>query len=302
MTLFAVNAGQTPSQELRRHAARLPTGQPLIVMVHGYRFSPYHHRGNPHGHILSLAPATTGPRVLSWPAALGFGAGANGLGIAFGWEARGSLPGAYRRARKAGQQLAQFLDQLAAITNRPVAMIGHSLGARVALTALRHTQTAGIRRLILLAAAEFQDHALSAMDSPAGKMTDVLNITTRENDLFDLGLELCLSLGRRRALGFGLPQARDNWLDIQIDSPHVLAALKQLGFPIGGAPKRMCHWSPYLRDGVFRFYRQALGAPDALPLRVLQASLSHQPMPRWSRLLTPSQNGLSGTDRYAGTA
>ncbi|MFI0395503.1 serine aminopeptidase domain-containing protein [Paracoccus jiaweipingae] len=288
MALFAINAGQNPTQDLRRHAASLPKSQPLIVMIHGYRFSPRHPRSNPHGHILSLSPDMVGPRVLSWPAALGFGQnGGNGLGIAFGWEARGSLRGAYRRAGQAGRDLARLMADLSEQADKPVAIIGHSMGARVALSALHHAAPGVAGRLILLAGAEFREPALAAIDSPAGQQAEVINITTRENDLFDLGLELCLSLGRRRALGFGLAQARANWLDIQIDSPQVIAALDRLGFPVGGDAKRLCHWSPYLRGGLFDFYRAALHHPQVLPLRGLRAGLSHQPMPRWSRLLAP---------------
>lgn len=290
MAVLHVNSdAPVPAGQFLDQATTLAAEAPVIVMVHGYRFSPGQPGHDPHHHILALDPDRTGRPVLSWPRALGFHGQSvgEGLAVGFGWEARGSLRGAYRRAEQAGLSLAQLIDRLAEAANRPVALIGHSLGARVMLQALRHVQPGAAGRLVLMAAAEFRCAAAAALDSPAGERAEVLNITSRENDLFDFGLELFVTGGQRQALGFGLEQARPNWIDIQIDDRDTLAMLSALGFPMDGRARRLSHWTPYLRTGVFEFYRTALCQPWALPLNLLRRELPAQVEPRWSRLLAP---------------
>ncbi|MDO5612737.1 MAG: DUF726 domain-containing protein [Paracoccus sp. (in: a-proteobacteria)] len=285
MTLIRINEGQLPDNAALAAAAALPEGAPLIAMIHGFRFSPALPGTDPHRHILALDPELTSRRAMSWPRALGFGeACGDGLAIAFGWEARGSLHSAYLRADAAGQSLARSIETLAQRAGRPVAMIGHSLGARVALAALHHVTPGTISRAILLTAAEFRCAAASAMASPAGQQAEIINITSRENDLFDFGMELLVGRLRRRTLGFGLDQPLRNWIDVQIDDADTLDALAGLGFRMDSRAARLCHWSPYLRPGVFDFYRTALRQPWALPLGLLRGALPVRPAPRWSRL------------------
>ncbi len=286
MPVIPVDADRPPPAGLMPAARALPGHAPVIVMIHGYRYSPAAPRCDPHRHILSLDP---GPRVPSWPRALGFGAGAEdeGLALALGWEARGTLGRAYARAGTTGRAVGAIVSALAGKTGRPVALIGHSLGARVALQALHHADPGSVGRIVLLAGAEFRDTAAAALDSPAGDGAEVLNITSRENDPFDFGMELWLDRGRRQALGFGLDRPAGNWLDVQIDDPATLAALDRLGFPAERPSLRLSHWSPYLRARLFDFYRAAMARPRALPLPLLRARLPGRNQPRWSRLLAP---------------
>ena len=291
--LRIVNAGQEVPPALWDCAASLPPGAPVIVMIHGYRFSPFQGDSCPHTHILSLTPRET-RRALSWPRALGFGGTGAGLGIAFGWEARGSLAAAYRRAADAGADLAALIDRLALIARRPIAVIGHSLGARVALCALERVTPGTAGRILLLTGAEFRDRAEVAAASPGGMLAEIVNITSRENDAFDFGFELALSGGARASVSQGLRRRRGNWLDIQIDCEDALAVLATQGFPVRGQAARLCHWSPYLREGLFDFYRALLRQPDALPLTHLRAALPQHHAPRWSRLLSlPRIGGTS---------
>ncbi len=226
--------------------------------------------------------------MLSWPRALGFGGNANrGLAIAFGWEARGTLRAAYHRAGQTGRDLAHLISTLHLATRRPIALIGHSLGVRVLLAALPHLPQGSVGRMVLLAGAEFRTKAARSLTSPAGKTAEVINITSRENDIFDFGLELLVSGTRHQALGFGLPTPCSNWLDIQIDDRATLRMLASLGFPMDNRALRMSHWSPYMREGVFDFYRTALFQPWALPLNILRCRLPGEVEPRWSRLLEP---------------
>ncbi|WBU53697.1 DUF726 domain-containing protein [Paracoccus sp. SCSIO 75233] len=297
MALAHLNRGQTVPSALLKQAAALPEGAPLIVMIHGYRYCPSKDSHDPHRHILSLNPRLDGSRRLrSWPSELGISAsGAEALGIAFGWSARGNLPAVYRRAAEVGQELAEVAAVLSEAAGRPVHMVGHSLGARVALQAMQAAQPGSIGRLILMAAAELRPQAEAAISSPAGRQAEVFNITSRENDIFDFFLELAVSGGRQRALGFGLPEPARNWLDLQIDAPEVRSALGSLGFPIAADTSRACHWSPYLREGMFDFYRVALSQPWALPIPLLRANLPVRQAPRWSRLLEPPRRAQSSS-------
>lgn len=289
MPVVRTNAGCDLSRELRGLARDLPKDAPIIVMIHGYRYSPTQPGNDPHRHILALNPETRAHRALSWPRALGFGTGSadEGIALAFGWEATGRLGRAYRHAGETGNALARTVSELADLAGRPIALIGHSLGARVALQALHHAQAGSIGRVILLTGAEFRDTAADALDSPAGRYAEILNITSRENDLFDFAIEMWLGYGRRQALGFGLARPARNWIDVQIDHDGTLAALSDFGFPVDRTALRLSHWTPYLRRGLFDFYRTALRQPWALPMHMLRARLPGRIEPRWSRLLAP---------------
>ncbi|MDN5567483.1 MAG: DUF726 domain-containing protein, partial [Paracoccus sp. (in: a-proteobacteria)] len=238
---------------------------------------------DPHRHILSPVDI---PHATSWPRALGFGAHADeGLAIGLGWEARGTLRAAYGRAEQTGDMLAAIVSDLSQQSGRPVGLIGHSLGGRVALRAMHKADAGSLGRVILLNAAEFRDTAAKAVLQPAGRQAEVINVTARENDLFDFALEHLLARGQRRALGFGLQSSRANWVDLQIDDMATLDGLAELGFPTERGARRLSHWTPYLRGGLFAFYRAALCHPWALPLALLRHHLPEKPQPRWSRLL-----------------
>lgn len=290
MALVVADSRTELPEDLFQRAARLPAGRPIVVMLHGYRFSPRVAAASPHNHILSLDPDPAAHRALSWPRALGFTAdGDEGLAIAFGWHARGRLRAVYADADRVGAELAALIDRLALAAGRPVAMIGHSLGARVALAAMRQAAPGGVGRVVLLSAAELQAAAAAAVASPAGMRAEIINVTSRENDPYDLALELLLSAGRQRALGFGLDVPRRNWVDLQIDDPETLASLRRLGFDIQGSASRACHWSPYLRAGLFEVWRTALCTPSALPLGLLEMAGPDKPTRRWSRLIAPQR-------------
>ena len=298
MTLMQANAGQGIPPDMLDRAGALAPGAPLIVMLHGYRYSPSTPRHDPHRHILSLAPQGDPRHVQSWPRGLGFtDAGADpahGLAVAFGWEARGTLSSAYRRAGHAGADLAGLIAALSQAARRPVAAIAHSMGARVVLSALHHLPPRAMGRAILLAGAEFRCVASTALGTAAGGSAEIINIVSRQNDPFDLGLKLMLSGLRRQALGRGLEHPAPNWVDIQIDDPETLRGLAALGFAVAPVDWRPSHWSPYLRDGIFDFYRTALRTPWALPIELLRGRLSGEAAPRWLPALPIRAAGQTG--------
>ncbi len=259
--------------------AELPDFAPVVILVHGYKFSPFRHGTDPHRHILSLRPDPDCWKAVSWPRHLGFGryGAEEGLCIAFGWEARGSIWSAWRRAARAGHALTDLCRRLQRLHPRPVDVMCHSLGARVVLRAMRRLPRNSVGRAVLLAAAEFQETARLALASPAGRSAEVINVTSRENDLFDV---LCKCLLRPHkgssALGKGLGAEAPNWLDVRIDRAEVRAALAAHGYRVPAPERRVCHWSSYLRPGLFPFYRDLIRDRDALPLALLRRS---QPAP-----------------------
>ncbi len=264
-------------------------GAPVLIMLHGFRYSPSRPHSNPHDQILKSGQDHPQTRLQSWPRRMGYGPGTadRGLCIAFGWEAGGTIWRANREAARAGLALAALIAQLAALGAGPVNIIAHSLGARVALAALPRLDSGTIGRMILLTGAELRSTAETALMCPAGRTAKVLNVISRENDIFDFMYEWLLAPHHygARALGAGL--ALPQCVTAQIDHPDHLTGLRLLGFAIPPATNRMCHWSSYLRSGLFPLYRAFLDPDHGLDLADLRRALPTALTPRWSRLLGP---------------
>lgn len=266
---------------LARKLDALAPGAPVVVMIHGWRYAPGFARDCPHGSILSLDPPPEDRRAVSWPRHLGLD-GQRALGIALGWNAKCDPWRANLRAARCGPALAEIARTVHDLSGRPVQLIAHSMGARVALAALPLVAPGTIRRMILLAAAETRGRALEALATPAGRTVEVINVTTRENDLFDACFEWGLHLGLRTSIGQGLGrrQSLQNWHDLWIDQRDTLRTLAALGHPLSDPPRRICHWSPYLRPGTIALYRALIDG--RLSARDLPA---RRPARRWSRLI-----------------
>ena len=258
---------------LQRALGALAPGVPVVVMIHGFRYAPGAGRHCPHGHILSLAPRRDIARAISWPRHLRLAAPGAGLAIAFGWNARGTLWQAQARTGQTAQALAALVTLVRTLApDRPVDLIAHSLGARVALASLPQLGAGDIGRLLLLAPADFQRHADHAMQSPAGRRAEVVSVTCRANAMFDFCMETLLSARMFTGLAHGLSKPQGNWLDLPIDDPGTERALARFGFPLRPTRARICHWQPYLRPGLFALYRALLGRDVALaPLRAALA-------------------------------
>ncbi len=268
---------------LARKLAVLPPDAPVVAMVHGWRYAPGLRTDCPHGSILSLDPPPGDRRAVSWPRHLGLD-GTTGLGIALGWNAKCDPWRAHFRAGRTGAALARIAEVVHDLSGRPLQVIAHSMGARVALAALPLVKPGQIGRMILLAAAETRGQALAALASPAGQAVEVVNVTTRENDVFDACFEWGVHLGLRTSIGQGLGRAHPGWQDLWIDQPQSLLDLAALGHPLSDPPRRICHWSPYLRPGTIGLYRALLGG------RLAAVDLPrHRPRRRWSRLILGGQ-------------
>lgn len=302
MAVIRINAiGEQPAlhrspepvdQALRRAGA---AAGPAIVMIHGFKYLPGHRIHCPHRHILALQPEALPWRAPSWPRQLGFGAGHGdeGVAVAFGWQARGALWAAQRRAVEAGRALAQVIATLHhQRPERPVHIIAHSLGSELALEALHHLPRGAVGRIISLAGACHRSRTQAALATEAGRAADFINVTSRENDPFDFLFERLITPPRPgdRAIGQGLEAP--NAVTLQLDCPGTLQHLERLGAAIAAPERRICHWSSYTRPGVLQFYKDLLRRPESLPLSVIRRGLPQDAAPRWSRLIAPPSLAL----------
>lgn len=282
MGVLAVSVGSLPtSAGLAAALAPLPEAAPVVILIHGFRYAPGVAGHDPHDLILSPAPQATGGRIFSWPRHLRL-TGEGSLAIAFGWNARGAIWGAYRRAGEAGLALAALITRLRAeAPDRPVHIVAHSLGARVALSALPHCPPGSVRRMILIAGAAFRAEARAAMACDAARGLEVLHVRGPENAVF----EALLCAARPWAgpsLGAGLPGV-SGWVDLTLNHPGTLATLERMGHRIKPARYRICHWSGYARPGVFGLYRAVLSG------RVAVSALA-----RTGERVTPVWPGVAG--------
>lgn len=290
MPILRINAVGSSARLVRNGHADMPLGDtiagnlggaPVLIMLHGYRYSPSRPRLCPHNYILQDSSHE------SWPHQMGYGEGTpdQGLCIAFGWEAGGTIWRAHREASRSALALASLIRQLSAIGAGPVNIMAHSLGVRVALAALTHLSPGMIGRMILMTGAELRSTAEAALMTAAGRSAQVLNVISRENDVFDFLYEWLLVPHRLGARTMGAGLDLPHCVTAQIDNPDHLTGLKFLGFPISIATRRICHWSSYTRPGLFPLYREFLASSGALDLADLRISLPVTLMQRWSRFL-----------------
>ncbi|OYX42916.1 MAG: hypothetical protein B7Z02_10750 [Rhodobacterales bacterium 32-67-9] len=273
MTLLHVNANgclwspnDRDGPELDDLLAALPEEMPVPVLVHGFRYAPELAHRDPHRLILSHAESLA-DGDLPWPRHLGISKAGPDLAIAFGWNAHGSFWRARSEAARAGLALAALIVRIRARSpGRRVTVLAHSLGARVALSALPALSPGDIGRAILLFPAVLRAEAEMAMATGAGRTAEIVNVTSRENRLFDLCATFLASGGLRRPVGRGLAGQYPGWCDLRIDCPETLDHLRDLGFQIGGRDRHICHWSSYMRPGVFALYRALIAEAAALPL------------------------------------
>lgn len=279
MPVIALSDGRQQDREIEQAIDRAirdvgDPRAPIVIMIHGYRYSPSVPSRDPHRQILGLAPAPGTRGIVSWPRRLGL-AGPQGLGLAWGWEAGGTIWGAHKRAAASGLALARVIARLrAAAPDRPVHILAHSLGARVACSALQGLRAGDVHRIVLLAAALSQEEALQASASPAGSHAEVFNMHGAENWLFDTLLRLALPFsGRRLAPG---SITTDRWVDLSLDDPQVLGRLGRLGWRVAPPLARVCHWSGYLRPGVWAFHRALLVTRPLAPLSTIRAAATER--------------------------
>ncbi|MDG3042379.1 hypothetical protein [Roseicyclus marinus] len=292
MALVSVNAtetGWTDRPHLLAVLKNLPRDAPVVIMIHGYRFSPWVADEDPHRHILSAKPCKSCWKAVSWPRHLRLDQDDGALGIGFGWHARGPLPRVARSAFRIGKTLAGLIHEINHLRDDlRVHILAHSLGARVALAALADVPPGALRRIILLSGAEYGANAWAAMTKAGGNHPDIINVTSGENALFDalfrLGVPPPMRGDRPISAGFG---DLAGWTDLRIDCRATRGLLRDAGYPTRPPRTRICHWSTYLRPGLFRLYRDLCDPLGSDPLPRLAAHMSN-------RLEQPSRTGATG--------
>ena len=273
MALLPINADDpVDNRALQVALADLAPRAPVVVMIHGFKFSPAEPGRDPHHHILSMKPPRDCWKAVSWPRHLGL-SGEKGLAVAFGWPARGTIWRAWAATAGASTALADLLARIRESTpGRPLHIFAHSLGAHVALRALNQTAPGTVDRMVLISAAAFRAEAARIFANPDMATTEVVNVTGRENALFDVLLRAALP-HRGVTLGRGGPDL-PNWLDLPLDHTESLAALGRLGYRIKPPKVPICHWSGYLRPGIWGLYRALLHRPAATPLPLLRGTVA----------------------------
>ncbi|MEM9795589.1 MAG: hypothetical protein AAF919_03810 [Pseudomonadota bacterium] len=254
-----------PNAALDAYLARLPHRAPLVIFTHGLRHSPFGNGIDPHVGLLSAVTSYDRHwKARSLVRGLHMGAHQRlaGHAIAFGWDGAGLIWAALDRACLAGLALARLM--MAIRQARPDLRLGvltHSLGARVVLEAMIRAPAPVFDRVLLLTPADHRARARQALSAPGGRSTSVLAVQTRENWLCAVGFAAA-SFGRP-TLAFG-PDC-PGWLDVV---PERLA--RHMGRRIGPARSLACHWSCYLRPGLWPIYRDWL--TGGLSLSTLRAA------------------------------
>lgn len=311
MPILRLNAGTdglvlhgspAPALPALRNAAR--GSGPIIILIHGFKYDPGTPRFCPHGRIFGRTRHPESVHHTQWPRPLGFASGHQdeGLAIAFGWRARGNLWRAQRSAWAAGVALAQAIQTVRTVAPyRPIHAITHSMGSEVIFEALHHLPSHAVQRIITITGASYASVAQAAMETPAGRAAELLNVTSRENDAFDAMFEKLIpaQVPQDRAMGAGV--SLPNAVTLQLDCPRTLAALTRFGGHIHMPKRRVCHWSGYTRPGALQFYARALRHPEYLELQALQDALPDTSAPRWSRIfaMPDSPSHLLGWQKTA---
>jgi hypothetical protein len=272
--------------------ARAAAGGPSVTLIHGYRYHPAHPKSDPHRLVYACQTPpralNRSGRVASWPSGLGLASG-EGVCLAYGWPARrvglrallrfgeGAFAEAYAAAGEAGTELVSHLAALAAARTAPVDVFAHSLGARVALVALRRAAEAGradliarFGRWILLAPAAFAGEAQAALDACAAigsAPPEIYAVHAAHNARFDALFEAFAPRAARcgPALGrAGLPGAPGRWADVWLDNPALRGWLALRGVRPPAPVFGPCHWSFYLDPGAMALHRAILSRAPGL--------------------------------------
>ncbi|MEO9898401.1 MAG: alpha/beta hydrolase [Paracoccaceae bacterium] len=259
---------------------------PIIIMIHGYKYDPSVTLRDPHTSIFAMRACANQTNGALWPQHLGFGIGnpKEGLAIAFGWRAKGTIWQAQQSARATAHCLERVIRTLNDVSpNRPIHIIAHSMGSEVVFETIKRLPADSVERVVILTGASYVSHAMGAMQSPAGMTCELFNVTSRENDLFDFVFERLVPPVSLTDHVMGLGVTLPNVANLQLDCDQTLSLLANFGAKISASESRVCHWSGYTRPGAMEFFAQIMRCPEKSPMTVMKALLPKDTDPRWSR-------------------
>lgn len=253
------------------HWDHLPRDRPVVILLHGFQYAPGHGLSCPHHSLYAQQSQHPCARSRNWPDRMQVGNDQISA-IGFGWQGRGSVWEAWRATETAGAALGRLISTLKCdAPHRPIHIIGHSMGVRVAMSALRQADPGCVDRVIALNAADFISHVELAVTQHA-RSVSLFNVTSRENALFDALVEWCLAThwfdGKAVGRGFDATCA----VTLRLDQARHLSALRGLGYNLPAPERRICHWSTYLRPGTGALYRAILDG--SLPFARLKSAVS----------------------------
>ena len=274
------------------------------MLVHGFKFHPDVPDADPHRSLFALRPAGDGRRIRSWPEGLGFarrrrrerasasaspGRPARRCSASLVTTGRTGFARVYDRAAGYGARLAELVALLQRLApGRPVDLLAHSLGARVALAALPALAEAP-GRVILLGAAEFDARArdfVRACRAPARRRSTTSPPAPTTSTTSPSRPSPRAAAGASGRWGCGLGAQLPHWLDLQLDRAEVTAWINGLGIPLTAASARLCHWGFYTRGGALAVYQAILRRRPGWDIASLRAAPCFAAQePRWSRLL-----------------
>lgn len=268
---------------------------PVIIMIHGFKYEPDRGAHCPHTTIFAGTAQPFAQDDVQWMRHMGFGTGDpnEGLAIAFAWPARGNLWDAKRAAQSAGQLLERVIATVRSrAPHRPIHLVSHSMGSEVVFEALHKLPSRSVDRIVTLTGASYKGRAIAAMQTEAGCSAELINVTSRENDLFDFMYERLITpdLPRDCAMGRGIDLP--NAVTLQLDCTRTLDLLARFGGHISKPKRRICRWSGYTRPGALRFYARAIRQSEAVPLAALRQALPPDRDPRWLRMFSPPRINL----------
>lgn len=269
-THLAADAAGAPIEPALNRVLDRDSG-PVTLMLHGFRYCPLHQPNandptvrDPHRLIYAQRPETDCTRTISWPQLLQRSGPTLGIAWPAMYQGNGTLavmrgfPAVYERAGLVARQVARLADRITELDpTRRIDIIGHSLGARVALSALTHMKTAEPGQVLLWGAAE-RANVAQQLIAQAPSATSITNVRTRTNARYDAMFEWAAP-GRGPALGSARPI--EGVRTLTLDDPITEHALAQRGHTLGPAPRGKCHWSFYTRAGTGPLYSELLDRP-----------------------------------------
>lgn len=283
---------------LNRMIADCPPEAPVVILIHGLRYSWRADRGcDPQTTLYLSEPLEEDrrrrPLRANWPYQLGFTESGrdDGVCIAFGWDA-----GRLSSLGNANVVLARFAPALVAVfetiqlAGREADCFGHSLGSALILDAIAAQPGLPVRRALLLGPAERRSRASrAAFAQQARTQTEFLHVLARANDVFD---EAYHQLAPRTEEADDLPLGASgigagltNWMDLQIDHPETRRWLASCGLPPTRPPERVSHWVYYSDPSAMAFYASVLRDTSPSCLKTLRdARAPTEIEARWRRL------------------